>query len=68
MHMHIEAISFVLQVDSFASCVGASYGDGVSDSDISSGLVASIESVGPWSLRSICIAGAQEIVQAAFHG
>ena len=68
MHMHIEAISFVLQVDSFASCVGTSYGDGVSDSDISSGLVASIESVGPWSLRSICIAGAQEIVQAAFHG
>ena len=47
MHMHIEAISFVLQVDSFASCVGTSYGDGVSDSDISSGLVASIESVGP---------------------
>ena len=46
MHMHIEAISFVLQVDSLASCVGASYGDGVSDSDISSGLVAPIESVG----------------------
>ena len=33
--MHIEAISFVLQVDAFASCVGASFGDGVSDPDIS---------------------------------
>ena len=59
MRMRIAATSSVLQADSFASCVGASCGDGFSDSDIFPCLVAPIASVGLWSLRSICIAGAQ---------
>ena len=51
----------------FAFSVGVSSGDGVSGSDISVSLVVPIASVGLWSLRSICIDGAQDTAQATLH-
>ena len=56
-----------LQANSFAIYAGVSDSDSVSGLHISSSLVVPIASVRLWSLRSICITGAQSTAQTTLH-